>query len=226
MNRVLCCCILFLLTLTQVMRASAEASPTASPKPAELTLIGHASIKIKTSAGTLIYIDPNQAGDYKEAADIILISHEHQDHNKIGLCTPREDCLTLRVEQTINKDGSYNSFTHKDVQIEPFPACNSNHSRQTTNGFLLMFDGLTVYFASDTSKIPEMESLAARAIDYAFLPIDGKYNMDAGEATACAGLIQARHNTPIHWFSADPSLFQPENLLFIPYGETVKLLGE
>jgi len=42
----------------------------------------------------------------------------------------------------------------------------------------------------------------------------------------CAALIGARHNIPMHFFSADPAAFRPENLLFIPYGESVALGGE
>lgn len=226
MIKTLLYCILFILGINPVSRASAAAVPIPFPNPATLMLIGHASIKIRTSAGIVLYIDPYQPGDYSQAADIILVSHEHQDHNKVSLCTKGDGCLTLRAEQTINKDGSYNTFSHLGVLIEPFPAYNGNHSRKTTNGFLITFDGITVYFASDTSKIAEMESLADRSVDYALFPIDGKYNMNAAEAMACAEAVKARHNTPIHWFSADPSSFKPENLLFITYGETVTLVGD
>ena len=37
-----------------------------------LTLIGHASMKIKTAEGVVIYIDPYYDGDYTEPADIVL----------------------------------------------------------------------------------------------------------------------------------------------------------
>ena len=59
---------------------------------AELTLIGHASMKIKTAEGVVIYIDPYYEGDYSEPADIILSTHEHHDHNAIDLVTRKEDC--------------------------------------------------------------------------------------------------------------------------------------
>jgi len=42
---------------------------------AYITLIGHASLKIKTAEGVVIYVDPYHPGDYSEKADIILISH-------------------------------------------------------------------------------------------------------------------------------------------------------
>ena len=58
-----------------------------------LTLIGHASMKIKTAEGVVIYIDPYYDGDYSEGADIILSTHEHFDHNV--MTTVDFDCLLL-----------------------------------------------------------------------------------------------------------------------------------
>ena len=219
-------CFLAVLSLALVPHAFAKDIPAIASEPPTLTLIGHASVKIKTSLGSVVYIDPYHPGNYGEAADLLLISHGHSDHSKAGLVTGKEGCLTLRVEDTINKDGSYNTFEHLDIRVEPFPAYNKNHKISQTNGFLITFDGITVYFASDTGRIPEMETLAERRIHYALFPIDGQYNMGAAEAMDCAAVIGAEHNIPMHFFSADPAQFTPENLLFIPYGETVTLQGD
>lgn len=43
-----------------------------------------------------------------------------------------------------------------------------------------------------------MAKMADLHIDYAFLPTDGIYNMDAKEASVCAKLIAARHSVPVH----------------------------
>ncbi len=203
--------------------ASAETTALTQKAPS-FTLIGHASVKIKTAEGVVIYIDPYYDGDYSEKADIILVSHEHSDHNKVDLCQQSEGCLVLRVKETINtKDMTYNTFEHMGVKIEPVPAANKNHSIKSTTGFVLTFDGITVYHAGDTSKLDQMAALKERNIDYSFFPIDGKYNMDAAEAMECAALVGAKHNTPMHYFDADPSAFKPDNLLPIAYGETVEL---
>lgn len=190
-----------------------------------LTLIGHAHMMITTAEGTVLYIDPENVKGYayERDADIILVSHEHGDHNQVKRVPQAEDCQVLRVKQTINKDGSYNTFVIGDVTIIPVPAENKNHKRKNTNGFIIQFDGITVYFASDTSKLDSMADLQAYNVDYAFFPIDGKYNMGAAEAMECAALVGARHNTAIHWFSADPAAFTPDNLLYMNYGDTITL---
>jgi L-ascorbate metabolism protein UlaG (beta-lactamase superfamily) len=223
-NRRRCFVILLAAALFLLPSMAFAEAPAGEQKLPTLTLIGHASVKIKTAEGVVIYIDPYYDGDYSEKADIILVSHEHSDHNKVNLCQQNEGCLVLRVKETINtKDMTYNTFEHMDVKIEPVPAENKNHSIKSTTGFVLTFDGITVYHAGDTSKLDQMAALKERNIDYAFFPIDGKYNMNAAEAMECAALVGARHNTPMHYFDADPSAFQPENLLPITYGETVEL---
>ncbi len=220
MKRFLCISILLILAF---MPCCGAETGTAAPT---LTLIGHASVRITTGDGTVIYVDPSYPGDYSLPADLVLISHEHSDHNGLKRVTQNEGCLVKRAKDTINPDGSYNAFSHRNVTVEPFPAYNKFHMKSETNGFIITFDGISIYFASDTSRIPEMDGLTGMGIDYALLPIDGEFNMDALEAMECAALIGARHNIPIHFFDADPALFMPENLLFIPYGETVTLGGK
>jgi L-ascorbate metabolism protein UlaG (beta-lactamase superfamily) len=195
-----------------------------TPKPT-LTYIGHAHLMIVTAEGTVIYIDPYKIGgySYERDAQLILASHEHGDHNQVKLVPQAEGCLVLRVAQTINKDGSYNTFVIGEVTVIPVPAKNKNHSIKETNGFIIQFDGVTVYFASDTDKLDSMADLRQYDVDYAFFPIDGEYNMGAAEAMECAELVGAKHNTPIHWFSADPAEFTPDNLLFMNYGDTITL---
>lgn len=202
--------------------AAVEAAAVSQPI---LTLIGHAHLKIVTAEGTVIYIDPTRISGYtyEQKADIILVSHEHDDHNQVKLVPQNDGCAVLRVKDTINKDGTYNTFTIGEVTVIPVPAKNGNHSIKSTNGFILQFDGITVYHASDTDKLDSMADLAQYGVDYAFYPIDGQYNMDATEAMECAVLVGAKHNTAIHWFSADPAAFTPDNLLFMNYGDTIEL---
>lgn len=209
--------------------STAEVEPTmeaetVSESAPTLTLIGHASLKIKTMDGVVVYIDPYYEGDYSEKADIILISHEHRDHNGINLVTQNEECVVLRVTETINQaDNSYNTFEYFGVKIEPVPAFNNNHPLNNSTGFVLTFDGIRVYHAGDTSKLDQMADLKAKNIDYAFFPIDGQYNMGPAEATESAELVGAKHNIPFHVNSADVTAFTPENLFSVAYGETIVL---
>ena len=190
-----------------------------------LTYIGHAEMMIVTAEGTVVYIDPSTVApfDYERKADIILSTHEHGDHNKVDIVPQTEDCTIIRAADCINADGSYNTFALGEITVIPVPAANKNHDIIKTCGFIIQFDGITLYHAADTDTLASMADLQQYNIDYAFFPVDGQYNMDAAEAMECAVMVGAVHNTPIHWFDADPAAFTPEGLLFLNYGDTITL---
>ena len=190
---------------------------------------GHASLRLTSKDGTVIYIDPAVGDGYDLPADIILVTHEHSDHNQVNLITQKEDCVVIRVSDAI-LNGEHNTFTIKGIEIEAVEAYNSNHSKNTSVGFLILIDGIMIYVAGDTSKTEQMETLSERHIDYAFLPCDGVYNMNAEDAAEYAKLIGAKNNIPYHTrnmndlFSSDVAeRFDAPNKLIIEPGEEIIL---
>lgn len=224
----LLCVLLLACTCACSKKEDSNSEVTAVDNQPTFTYMGHASTKIKTSKGTVIYIDPYYAkGDYSEAADIILITHDHSDHNNDWLCTKSDDCQLINAKTAL-VDDVYQQFTIDDVTIEAVPAGgNSNHKIGTGVGYILTFDDISLYQAGDTSYIEEMDSLAERKLDYALFPIDGIYNMDAVEATKVANIVGARYSIPIHEFDTDATHkadnFTPDSALKLDYGETISL---
>lgn len=214
----------FVAAILLLTLSAAAAEDAAQPT---LTYIGHAELMIVTAEGTVIYVDPAPSAladyDYEQKADIILVTHEHSDHNKVNDVPKNDGCEIVRAEDTINKDGTYNTKIIGEVTVIPVPAENKNHDIRETNGFIIQFGGYTIYHAADTDKLDSMADLKQYNVDYAFFPIDGQANMDAAEAMECAELVGARHNTPIHWFDANPAAFTPDNLLFMAYRDTITL---
>ena len=158
---------------------------------------GHGSYRITTADGKIIYIDPYIGEGYDKLADILLVSHQHPDHNKVELVTKKPGCAVITNVEAL-AGGIHNIFNIDGVLIEAVEACNANHDPKECVGFMLTVDDIKLYFAADTSKTSSMESYAKRHLDYAFLPIDGSYNMDVNEAIECATLIGARINIPVH----------------------------
>ena len=158
---------------------------------------GHGSYRITTADGKVIYIDPYAGEGYDMPADILLVSHQHDDHNQIQLVTQKEGCTLITNVEAL-AGGKHNTFDVEGIIIEAVEACNVNHNPAECVGFMLTVDGIKIYFAADTSMTKSMESFAARKLDYALFPIDGFYNMDAKEAAECAKLVGARVNIPVH----------------------------
>ena len=158
---------------------------------------GHSSFRLTTNDGVVVYIDPFLGEGYEVPADLVLITHQHNDHNKIELITQKPDCAVISNFEAL-AGGRHNSFSVKGIDIEAVEAANKNHPIDECVGFIITVDGLQLYFSSDTARTRQMEDFAARNLDFAFLCGDGFYNMSLDEAAECAELIGAKHNVPVH----------------------------
>lgn len=193
---------------------------------AELLYQGHGSYRIVSNEGVVIYVDPYAGEGYDMPADIVIVTHEHSDHNQVDLVTLKGDGVILR-HGDLFVDSEYPIKKIKKVMIEGTPAENKNHTREECVGFIMTVDGITLYGAGDTNYYPEMESF--NDLDYALLPVDGIYNMSAQEASRCAHVIDSRYFIPIHTsptqlYDEDiAKSFKSPHALYIKPGERLKL---
>lgn len=167
---------------------------------ARLLYMGQASLRIITVEGKVIYIDPFAGNGYEIPADLILVTHDHYDHNQVQLITKRNtDCKIITWKEAMHF-GKHKTFDLGYVKVEAVEAGNNpNHSIKKCVGFILtLSDGITVYISGDTSTTKQMATLADRHLDYAFFCCDGQYNMDIDEAARCADLVKAKHSIPYH----------------------------
>lgn len=176
--------------------------------------VAHAAFYIKTDDAT-IFIDPFQVSDkVKEKADLILLTHAHQDHtNKPDIEKVRKEdtkfiaskkCLDGKEYKnlTISKPGFKTSFN--GVEIEAVPAYNLKAERLKFHpkneewvGYILTIDGERIYHAGDTDVIPDMKQLTD--IDLALLPMGGTYTMTLEEAAEAAETIAPKRVSPMHY---------------------------
>jgi L-ascorbate metabolism protein UlaG (beta-lactamase superfamily) len=175
-----------------------------------LEWLGHDCFRLR-AAGQVLYFDPFQLAGEQAAADIILVSHEHFDH-----CSP-EDIAKIRKPSTviitepraaaklagdIKTMQPGQSLTVGGFTVQAVRAYNTNkkfHPQANSwLGFIVTVEGVRIYHAGDTDRIPEMAGYAA---DIALLPVSGTYVMTADEAAQAALDINPRVAIPMHFGS-------------------------
>ena len=158
---------------------------------------GHASFRLTTDDGRVIYLDPYKGKGYDLPADLILVTHQHTDHNKIKRCAQKPDCRIITNVEAL-EGGHHNSFDLDGISIQAVEASNKKHDPKECVGYIITLDGIKIYFSGDTSKTKQMETFAALKLGYALFPGDGLFNMGPDEAAECAELVGAKHNVLVH----------------------------
>ncbi|MCL1792841.1 MAG: MBL fold metallo-hydrolase [Oscillospiraceae bacterium] len=163
---------------------------------------GHGSFRLTANGGLVAYVDPYAGGGYDVPAEVILVTHQHGDHNRIELVPQKENCRIFSNREAIGAGCRMNlrldGCGEEDFFVESVEAYNKNHDPKECVGFIITLDGVKIYASGDTSKTGQMETFAKMELDYAILCGDGVYNMDLDEAAECARLIGAKHNIIIH----------------------------
>jgi L-ascorbate metabolism protein UlaG (beta-lactamase superfamily) len=180
-------------------------------KGVKIAWLGHAGFHLQKDELN-IYIDPYQMGRGHPDADVVLLTHNHYDHLSIEdldrvaadrtVFLAPQDCFDaledLRGEVRIVRAGD--SVSLAGLAVEAVPAYNNDkrfHPKEKGwLGFVLDFDGVRIYHAGDTDRIPEMKSIKC---DLALLPVSGTYVMTASEAAKAALDVGCEHAVPIHY---------------------------
>lgn len=176
--------------------------------------IGHGTLMIEFN-NIIIHIDPvSMYANYKEMpkADIILITHHHQDHldiNAIDNIIKKDTSIILNqssydiIKQgTVIKNGQ--KLTEKNITIETIRAYNTTKGRDKyhpagrDNGYILNLGNKNIYVAGDTEDIPEMKKLENK-IDIAFLPMNQPYTMTPEQIIEAVKMIKPKILFPYHY---------------------------
>ena len=112
---------------------------------AKLLYQGHGSYRVVSKDGLVIYVDPYAGVGYDLRADIVLVTHEHADHNDLSLINKKRDCRILRAADML-VDGKYRKLEINGVIIEAVPAYNENHKRDCCVGYIITIDGMRIVF--------------------------------------------------------------------------------
>jgi L-ascorbate metabolism protein UlaG (beta-lactamase superfamily) len=199
------------------------------------TWLGHATFLFRSPLGRRILVDPWLTSNpaCPESArrvgqlDLILVTHGHEDHAgdavTVGRATgarviaPYELSVWFQEKGLqnvtgMNPGGTVSAF---GLSITMVPAIHSSsvvddgRARYAglATGYVIAFeDGVTVYFAGDTSIFGDMRLIAdMHRPTIAFLPIGDHYTMGPEQAAKACELLGVRQVVPMH-FGTFPAL--------------------
>lgn len=217
---------IFLFLLVPAFAYTAAALETDIVKTSDgdlkITFIGHGTLMFEYK-GKVVHVDPyGKLADFSKfpKADLILITHEHQDHlDQSALDKVKTDKTKLVVTETVEKKLPGGIVMHNGdvktvdgIKIEAVPAYNLVHMRSAGvpfhpkgvgNGYVLTFGDKRVYVAGDTENTPEMKELAN--IDIAFPPMNLPYTMTPEMVADAAKAFKPKILYPYHTGDTDLS---------------------
>jgi L-ascorbate metabolism protein UlaG (beta-lactamase superfamily) len=151
----------------------------------------------------------------------MLLTHGHDDHTGDAVRVARETGarvvapyeLSVWLQQKglqnvtgMNPGGTLAAF---GVSITMVPACHSSSIVEEgrfvylglATGYIVRFEnGLTVYFAGDTSIFGDMRLIGEMyGPEIAFLPIGDLYTMGPEQAARACGLLGVKQVVPMHY---------------------------
>jgi L-ascorbate metabolism protein UlaG (beta-lactamase superfamily) len=162
---------------------------------------GHAAFRITTAPGVTIIIDPYESGGFggaisyapiTDAADIVLISHDHADHN----CT-----ATIEgAARVVRKKGVYDIQGVRIKAIPTFHDPSQGSERGRNLIFVIEADGLKVVHLGDLGHLLDQDVIAQIGkTDVLMLPVGGFFTIDADAATQVMNGIRPSIAIPMHF---------------------------
>lgn len=189
---------------TQATPATAPAQPTPIAKELTIQWLGHATFLITSSQGTKLLIDPMAANvGYSlspiTGVDVVTASHEHADHNNIGLATGSP--LVLRGLSATGWNEINQSV--KDVAILSVPTYHDSEQgskRGRNTIFVFQVDGLRVTHLGDLGHALTSEQVQKIGpVDVLMIPVGGFYTIDANQATQVVQQLSPKIVLPMHY---------------------------
>ena len=162
----------------------------------DIVYLGHSSFKLKGKKATVITdpFDPVYVGlKYpKNDADIVTVSHNHNDHNKADLID--------NVKMVINGAGEYEIMGVSIIGIETDHDASGGEERGKNIIFILEVDGLRIaHFGDLGHKLSEKLMEQMGDIDVLMIPVGGEYTIGHKQAVDIAKEFESPYVLPMHY---------------------------
>lgn len=162
----------------------------------EISYLGHSSFKIKGKSATVICdpFDPKKVGLKfpPNEADIVTVSHEHEDHNQAA--------LIKGVKKAVTGPGEYEIM---GISILGFPTYHDDKTGEERGKniiFVFEVDGLRIAHLGDLGhELSEKIIEDMGSVDILILPVGGEYTIGPNEATKVVQAVEPSIVIPMHY---------------------------
>jgi L-ascorbate metabolism protein UlaG (beta-lactamase superfamily) len=167
----------------------------------KIKFLGHAAFLITTASDTKIVTDPYEPGGFggaigygplDEPADIVVISHDHADHNYVKM-VPGDPVVVRRSGDETHRGVVFRAL---DTYHDP----NSGAERGKNTARLIGADGIVLCHLGDLGEqISSEDAVRLGPIDVLMLPVGGTFTIDAVGASAVVARLKPRIAIPMHY---------------------------
>ncbi len=165
-----------------------------------ITYHGHSSFKLKGKRGTVVtdpYDESIGLSLPRISADMVTVSHQHDDHNAIQKITG-----SARREKPfiVDQPGEYEVGGISIFGVKTFHDSSEGTERGQNIVFTILVDGVRVCHLGDLGHELTSEQLdAIGSVDVLFCPVGGKYTIDPEQAVKTIRALEPGIVIPMHY---------------------------
>jgi L-ascorbate metabolism protein UlaG (beta-lactamase superfamily) len=164
----------------------------------EITHIGHSSFRI-CGKQTVIVTDPYAEKALgipypKTEADIVTVSHEHDDHNAVANVTQKDEMHIFRAP------GEYEAYGVKIFGFRTYHDAQQGVERGVNTLFRIEVDGVSIVHCGDLGH--QLQSSVVEAlgnVDVLLIPTGGVYTIGPSNAAKVIRQLEPSIVIPMHY---------------------------
>ncbi|OGM11501.1 hypothetical protein A2Z22_00430 [Candidatus Woesebacteria bacterium RBG_16_34_12] len=166
----------------------------------EINYLGHSSFRFKSKKISLI-TDPYDSEAVglkypKQVADIVTVSHDHDDHNKSNQISG--------VKLVIDGPGEYEMGGVSIIGIPTYHDNKKGELRGKNTVYIIEMDGLRIAHLGDLGqKFSEKKYEILGNIDILMIPVGGVYTIGSSEAVEIVREIEPTIIIPMHFYTPE-----------------------
>lgn len=160
--------------------------------------LGHACFLLVSEVGLRIITDPyivDQNLSYspiKEIADIVVVSHDHDDHNNVSAVQGKPEVLKGSGLKTAKGLQFRGVATYHDTT--------QGKQRGTNTVFCFSLDGIKLCHLGDLGHLLSQAQVdEVGTVDILFIPVGGFYTIDAAGASQVCDQLKPKVVIPMHF---------------------------